>query len=394
MDTKLLHTPEGVRDVMGNEYEKKLKLSNDIMKLIETYGYSCIETPTIEFFDIFSNKIGTIPSKELYKFFDKEGNTLCLRPDFTPSIARACAKYFMEEIMPIRLSYMGSSFVNASDYQGKLKESTQIGAELINDGSVFADVEILMMVIESMLKCNLTEFQVSIGNLEFFKGLCSEYNIDETTELELRDMINDKNLFGTQDILDSLKLDNNTKNIFIQMPEMFGGIEKIHEAKSFVSNSRSLKALERLEDIYELLKTKGYDKYVSFDLGMLSKYNYYTGIIFRAYTYGSGDAIIKGGRYDNLLNEFSKDAEAVGFTIGVDQLLTALERQKIPMQLDAKSYVFVLFEENMCKDAYTLAKEARSKGKNVILCSKKRDIALDNYKKYAQINNYEFTYMK
>ena len=108
---------------------------------MKEYGYHPIQTPTFEFFDIFGKEIGTTPSKELYKFFDREGNTLVLRPDMTPSIARAAAKYFMDEDMPIRLCYMGNTFINNSSYQGRLKESTQLGAELIGDSTVDADAD-------------------------------------------------------------------------------------------------------------------------------------------------------------------------------------------------------------------------------------------------------------
>lgn len=89
---QLLHTPEGVRDLYGKEYAAKLNLQDKLMKSIQLYGYENIQTPTFEFFDVFSEEIGTTSSRELYKFFDKEGNTLVLRPDFTPSMARCAAK--------------------------------------------------------------------------------------------------------------------------------------------------------------------------------------------------------------------------------------------------------------------------------------------------------------
>ena len=120
---QLLHTPEGVRDIYGEEYNKKLEVENRLHENIRLFGYEEIQTPTFEFFDVFSKEIGTTPSRELYKFFDKDGNTLVLRPDFTPSIARCAAKYFGEENVPLRFSYVGNTFTNTSDLQGKLKES-------------------------------------------------------------------------------------------------------------------------------------------------------------------------------------------------------------------------------------------------------------------------------
>ena len=115
MNNRLLHTPEGVRDIYGKEYAKKLAVEQKLQQAIHCFGYEDIQTPSIEFFDVFSKEIGTTPSKELYKFFDKEGNTLVLRPDFTPSIARCAAKYFMEEKVPLRFSYNGNTFTNTSN---------------------------------------------------------------------------------------------------------------------------------------------------------------------------------------------------------------------------------------------------------------------------------------
>ena len=83
MGKKLVHTPEGVRDIYGDEYARKLQLENFIMGKVRSFGYEDIQTPTFEFFDVFSKEVGTTPSRELYKFFDKDGNTLVLRPDLS-----------------------------------------------------------------------------------------------------------------------------------------------------------------------------------------------------------------------------------------------------------------------------------------------------------------------
>lgn len=103
----LLHTPEGVRDIYNRECERKLYLQEKIHSVLKKYGYRDIQTPSFEFFDIFSKEKGTVASNQMYKFFDREGNTLVLRPDMTPPIARCVSKYFMEEDMPIRLCYSG-----------------------------------------------------------------------------------------------------------------------------------------------------------------------------------------------------------------------------------------------------------------------------------------------
>lgn len=369
MSKKLLHTPEGVRDIYGKEYARKLEVERKLHTVINSYGFEEIQTPAFEYFDVFSKEVGTTPSRELYKFFDKEGNTLVLRPDFTPSIARCAAKYFMEAKEPIRFSYMGNTFTNTSNLQGKLKEVTQMGAELINDASVEADAEMISLVIEALKNTGLKRFQVSIGELEYFKGLCQEAGLDEDTEYDLRSCISGKNYFAAQELLDERKVAEPYRGILLKVTDMFGNMTSLTEAKELVHNERSHRAIERLEMLYEVLKLYGVEEYVSFDLGMLSKYNYYTGVIFKAYTYGVGDAVVKGGRYDNLLHHFGKEAPAIGFMIVIDELIEALDRQKVEIALPAskQQLTYLASDRADYKKKLKEAQSLRAEGKAVEL---------------------------
>ncbi len=366
MSRKLVHTPEGVRDIYGNEKERKTVVERLLAEKIRGYGYRDIQTPTFEFFDVFSKEVGTTPSKELYKFFDKEGNTLVLRPDFTPSIARCAAKYFMDEHVPIRLCYQGNTFSNTSNLQGKLKEVTQMGAELIGDFSVYADGEMIAMTIEALYHAGLSDFQISVGNLEFFKGICEEAGLSEETELELREFISGKNYFGAEELLDSVKVPGRDKEALLKVGDLFGPVDILKDAGHAVSNSRSRAAVERLDMLYQVLCHYGVEKYVSFDLGMLSKYNYYTGIIFKGYTYGVGDAIVKGGRYDNLLAHFGKKAPAIGFVIVVDDLLSAMDRQGVAVA-GMEPCTSLYYTEDDFAAKLKEARRMRSQGRHVEL---------------------------
>lgn len=347
MSQKLLHTPEGVRDIYGREYARKLSVEEKLKECIRLYGYEDIQTPTFEFFDVFSKEIGTTPSKELYKFFDKDGNTLVLRPDFTPSVARCAAKYFCEEQIPLRFSYKGNAFTNTSSLQGKLKEVTQMGAELINEPSVEADAEILCMVVRALQNTGLERFQVAIGNVEYFKGLCEEVGLNEETELDLRAFVSGKNYFAAQELLQERNVEEPHRSKLLKVADLFGDLSSLSVAGEMAGNARSLSAIHRLERLYTLLKLYGVADYVSFDLGMLSKYRYYTGMIFKAYTYGVGEAIVKGGRYDRLLQQFGKDAPAVGFVMVIDTILEALSGQKIEIPIPEK-----VREIRYCSDNY------------------------------------------
>lgn len=362
MNKQLLHTPEGVRDIYGKEYEQKLHVEEKLRRQFHLYGYQDIQTPTFEFFDVFSKEIGTTPSKDLYKFFDKEGNTLVLRPDFTPSMARCAAKYFMDENVPIRFCYGGNTFTNTSSLQGKLCEVTQMGAELMNDGSVEADGEMIAMAVEALCQAGLKEFQVSIGQVEYFKGLCAQAGLSEETEMELRELISGKNRFGAEELLIEKEIPENYKNMILMTSDHFGGAEVLEQAKSMGLNQRSLDAVLRLEKLYQVLCGYGVEKYISFDLGMLSKYNYYTGVIFKIFTYGVGDAIAKGGRYDKLLGYFGKNAPAIGFVVVADDLLLALQRQKGEVSPKTDNRKTLTYHAENYESVLAKAQELRKKG--------------------------------
>lgn len=381
---RLVHTPEGVRDIYGKEFANKLNIQRLFGEKIHSFGYQDIQTPTFEFFDVFSREVGTIPSKELYKFFDKEGNTLVLRPDFTPSIARCASKYFMDETIPLRFSYAGNNFINTSNLQGKLKETTQMGAELIGDASAQADAEMLAMLVEALLNAGLREFQVSVGQIDFFKGLCEQANLDEDTILELREFISNRNDFGAQELLERKNISDKARSALLSVSSLFGSYDILDKALENVEHPRSIKAVERLKEVYELLKLYGVEQYISFDLAMVSKYNYYTGVIFNAYTYQTGSAIAKGGRYDRLLEKFGKPAPATGFVVNIDDLVTALTRQNRCPALENKNLLLVY--DCDIAEAINEAKRWREQGIATVLMKREKD--KDCYTAFAEENNF------
>ena len=386
MKNQLLHTPEGVRDIYNEECEKKIFLQSELQDVLKGYGYHPIQTPTFEFFDIFGKEIGTTPSNELYKFFDREGNTLVLRPDMTPSVARAAAKYFMDEDMPIRLCYMGNTFINNSSYQGRLKENTQLGAELIGDGSVDADAEVLSMVVDCLLKSGLSEFQISVGHADFFRGLLEAAGTDEEEEQELKSLISNKNFFGVEEFAETLKLDPGLTELFHMLGNPNVGKDDLQKAGELAAAyPRILAAVRNLIELQKIIEIYGLNKYVSFELGIISSYRYYTGIIFSGYTFGSGQPIVKGGRYDRLLTYYGKDSASIGFAIVVDQLMAALSRQKIDVTTYAKSELIV-YDSNHRIEAIITAKEKRSQGKITELIAENGTKTRKDYMDYARRN--------
>lgn len=386
MDQKsLLFTPEGVRDIYGEDCEKRAKIQQGIHTIMKQYGFKNIQTPTFEFFDIFNRERGTVKSADMFKFFDQYNNTLVLRPDITPSIARCVAKYYEKEEMQIRLCYTGSTFTRLSGYQGKLSEITQLGAEMMNDASSDADGEIIAMTIECLQKSGLKEFKVDIGHADIFRGLIEETDLSEEEIETLKTYLNNKNIFAVEDMLENRDMPQECKNLLVKMPDLFGGIETITYVKEQTTNKRALKALERLEKIYEILSVSGLEDHITFDLGLLSHYEYYTGVIFKACTYGTGDAIVTGGRYDNLVEQFGKKTPAVGFALLLDQLMEALRSQEIPIEAQEKDYL-ILYRSANRKKALEMAKSYRTDNQPARLLRKDAQTPLSEYIAYGKRN--------
>lgn len=386
MDKKLLHTPEGVRDIYNRECEEKLYLQDKIHCTFKSYGYSDIQTPTFEFLEIFDKDKGSVDQKNMYKFFDREGNTLVLRPDITPSIARAVAKYFHEEDMPLRFCYNGNTFINNAEHQGKLKEVTQLGAELVGDNTSDADVEAISLIINSFLECGLEEFLIEIGHTEFLKVLMDEAHLNDTESENLKELLENKNFFGVEELINHTNIDDELKKLFLKLSELTGSIDVITEARKFSTNKKIIAALDRMEEVYKILTYYGYEKYVSFDLGTVGNHEYYTGIVFKGYTYGTGNAIAAGGRYDTLLHHYGKNSPSIGFAINIDQLLLALNRQKITIITNTTKSL-ILYNENNREDAVKHGISLRNEGIQTTLMKINNTKETNDYINFAKRNN-------
>ncbi len=391
-NNSLLHTPEGVRDRYNLECARKEHTRVKIMNVLHSYGYRDIETPTFEFFDIFNKDRGSVASKDMFKFFDKEGNTLVLRPDITPAIARAVAKYYDNEDMPVRLSYCGNTFFNGSSYQGRMKEVTQLGAELIGDETSDADAELISMIIHSLKSAGLEEFQVEIGHTGFFKGLVEESGISEEEAEELKLLLESKNYFGIGELLSANPhVPTACREMILRFSETFGQIEQISDIKRVTNNKTIIAAIEYLEKLYQILTYYNLEKYVYFDLGIIGHYKYYTGIIFQAFTYGTGELIVTGGRYDRLLSQFGKDSESVGFAINLDQLMLALDRQNITVDADITASI-LLYEREHKERAIRCACELRGRGVKLQLMKKFHEKTIEDYIALAKRSSIDCIY--
>lgn len=326
---RITHTPDGLTDVLCDECELKYFVESAARQVFKDYGYRMVQTPTFEYFDVYNVSTPT-QAEHMFKFFDNNGRMLALRPDVTTSVARMAATKSSNQDLPIRISYCGSAFRNEENFsQARQREFTQVGVELIGDKSINADVEVIEIAIDTLRKSGLKNFQIDLGQVEFFKGLAEQAGLSDEEIDAVRTHINDKDFIAVQSVLDGLSIDEYTKNMFLNLSTMFGGIDIVDKTlRDDKLNSRSKEALKNLKAVYSKLVEIGLDKYISFDLGMVQNIDYYTGIIIRGFTYGVAFPVCSGGRYDNLLAKFGRDLPATGVAIGVERVLSALSDEE------------------------------------------------------------------
>ncbi len=319
-------TPQGSRDLLFEECDDRRQVESVLSQLFKENSYRKVMTPTIEYFDVFKSDNLGIEPEEMYKLSDNLGRTTVLRPDNTAPIARLVATRLSSDDFPVRLYYNQNVYVRNKQLAGRTDEVEQSGIELIGDGSIEADIEVISMAYEALKRNNVNSFKLELCHAGFFNSILDKMNLTDMQKADICDYIEVKNYSALGDLLDTLG-DSAEVKIIKQLPRLFGGVEVIDEAKSLYCDAKSNEALDYLKEVYERLCKLGFEDNILIDLSLVNRSNYYTGIIFRGYMQGSGLTIISGGRYDNLIGEFGLDAPAVGFAVNVTALCDVMREE-------------------------------------------------------------------
>lgn len=356
-----LYIPEGTQDILYDDCAAKRKIEDSLRALFKSYAYFEIETPVLEYQDVFMTVEGTFFPENMFRFFDEKGKTLVLKPDQTVPAARVAASKLKRSEELSKISYITKTFRFGETGAGSRKEYTQAGCELINSYGIYADAEIIALAVNSMKAAGLEDFQIDIGQVGFFKGIIEESGLDEAKAEIIRDMTDKKDYLGLEEFLKEQNISEKLKSQIIDLPKYFGDIDMISGLKKGISSKKAIESLEHLEKTFCILKDYGLEKYISIDLGMVRSINYYTGIIFKGYTYGVGFPVLNGGRYDTLLGNFGCDMPAVGFSVDISLLQTALTGLGGRME-GHRVDTFVAFDDKNGKKAYMAAGLLRDQG--------------------------------
>lgn len=326
-------TPEGTKDYIFDECNRKSHVTGILKTIFQERGYRRVMTPTIEFYDVFGASADYLPQENMYKLMDHKGRLMVLCPDGTIPIARLTATRLLHMEMPLRLYYSHNVYRMANGLRGRSSEIYQCGVELIGSGSMRSDLEIMEMAAASLEGISNDDgYRLELCHIGYFKALMDSLGADEETQEEIRHNIEQKNFASLNDLLEQFP-DNKAATALKYLPRLFGGEEVFEQAYALFDDPSARQSLDYLRTIYTSLRQLGLGDKVIVDLGLVNQAEYYTGIIFRGYFNEVGEPVLSGGRYDNLLSDFGAAQPAIGFAVNVD-LASSVAEKHAPMVAD------------------------------------------------------------
>jgi len=352
--------PPGTQILIGHAARRRRVLERALCSVFEGWSYEEIVPPIFDYYDVFIKGMGRGLEEQVYRFIDRDGNILALRPEFTSLVAKTAVTRLASAPKPIRLYYSGEVLRFEKPKGGRQREFAQIGVENLGGGKQ-ADVEILLIAVESLQRLGISEFQINLGSVDFFGGIVDRIDLPEEQISRLKAVINLKDQPGLETLLQSLPLEERRKSILRAIPHLTGGREVLTEARGLIRNERSIQSLDHLEEIYTIFDKLGLARHLTIDLGEVRGFDYYTGILFRAYVPQLGFEVASGGRYDGLPATFGEDLTAVGFSFSLDRL-----EQIATPQLDVPDSQAT--EVNGDATGFEQALKLRRAGKAVKLC--------------------------
>ncbi|MBR5909309.1 MAG: ATP phosphoribosyltransferase regulatory subunit [Schwartzia sp.] len=366
MKENVLGIPYGTRDFLPAEAREKRGIESLIVRGFTRWGYDEIVTPAFEFLDTLTLGNGRSIEPYMFKFFDRQNRTVALRHEMTTPIARVVASRMKSAEMPLKLFYLSPVYRYEQAQTGRQCEFYQAGVEFMGSGSEAADAEIVALAVASMETAGLKNFQVCLGQVDYIQGLMRELHLDERTQEAVKGALEAHDLVGLRVLADQAGLEPKEKEILLDVPLLHGGTEVLEKARTMAANEQSLRALDNLQTINRLLEAYGAEKYVTFDLGIIRDFGYYTGMVFEAYTPGLGFPLCGGGRYDRMLSDFGSASPATGFALGIERIMLALERENLKQPAPQKD-TYISYVAQKREEAIRLAGERRAAGEIVEL---------------------------
>lgn len=316
--------PEGVQELLPPQARRVEILRRRLLDLYESWGYEQVMPPVLEHLESLLTGVGRDLDLNTVKVTDQiSGHTLGVRADITPQVARIDA-HRLRESGATRLCYCGS-VVHALPAQPLASRNPlQLGAELFGHSGIESDVEVISLMVETMHAVGVKQdLSIDLGHVGVFTGLMEIAQLSSAEKDLYLDILNRKALPELSDFVAALQVEEPVKAYLAALPTLNGGAEVLLKARELFADAPAqvLDAIDYLEQLAQriALRFPELDQY--FDLSELRGYNYHTGIVFAAYTPAFGQAIAKGGRYDEIGRDFGRARPATGFSADLKTLV-------------------------------------------------------------------------
>jgi ATP phosphoribosyltransferase regulatory subunit len=331
--------PHGVKDLFLEDAARVTWLGDRLRELFPRWGYAPIIPPTFEYYDSYAAGAGAELREQMYRLFDRDGRTLALRPDLTIPTARIVGTKLYDQPLPLRFYYIASVFRFEEPQAGRQREFTQAGIELIGAATPEADAEVLALAVEALRTVGLKDFRISLGQMAYFRALLTHLDLSDEAMARLRAAVDRRNTMALNTLLQQFGVEEPARQAIAALPQLVGGPEVLEQARNLAPDGAAQEALDHLGRVYAILRSYEVADYIQLDLGEVRGMEYYTGITFEGFVRGLGFSVCNGGRYDDLIGRYGKALPAVGWALGIERVLLALERQ---LHIDASTAPDVL----------------------------------------------------
>lgn len=309
--------PDGVKEILPAEARQVEALRRKLLNLFDSWGYDLVMPPMIEYLESLLTGTGNDLALNTFQVTDRlTGRMMGLRADTTPQVARIDA-HSLNHQSPSRLCYANSVLhtVPASMLTGR--SPLQIGAELYGHAGVASDIEVISLMLESLQLAQLGQpLTLDLGHVGVYRALIERSGLEADDQAELFELLQKKSLTELDALLARLPLSAGQCQAFRLLSGLNGGRDTIDRARAELLQDfpEMAAVLDDLQTIADAVELRFPAVTLYFDLAELRGYNYHTGVVFAVFIPSYGQALAKGGRYDEIGKVFGRARPATGFS--------------------------------------------------------------------------------
>ncbi|NBU18118.1 MAG: ATP phosphoribosyltransferase regulatory subunit [Betaproteobacteria bacterium] len=322
--------PDHIADVLPSEARHIEELRRLYLDTARRFGYELVMPPLLEYLESLLSGSGRALDLQTFKLVDQlSGRTLGLRADSTPQVARIDA-HLLNRLGVTRLCYCGPVLHTRPDRPFATREPLQFGAEIYGHAGLEADLEVIELALTSLDAVALRNVSLDLSDARIVPALLAGVSLGTDVRDALHQALASKDLTGIKELAKGLPV--HIQNALIELVQMYGDVSVLSLAeKTFAAWPGILKSIQELRHIANAFK----HVYTTFDLADFRGYGYYSGVRFAMYVAGTGDALVRGGRYDEVGAVFGRKRPAVGFSLDLKELVTAVPAQPLKAAIRA-----------------------------------------------------------